>query len=525
MAGIGDRAIGLMSMLGLAGMADNKEEEQATHTMPDGTVMPGATHQGGGDTGSGMGMGIGSALSGISNSFFQGMSQEEVYRMGQGFNTLRFEPDAQMAANFETRIAAMDKDKSSKAARTNAVNALLNMKSEAYPNGRTDLAALVRQGVYSGSDAIKEAIKKTTPSALQEKLAIFSDPENPYNLTDAQRTLGLNNTLGVAVTKSDLENKINLYGEMSAAGSLTPDMKELLGISKPQQSKFDEDYANLTLFAEENGMKPGELADKRLALITGVQPDDGITNKMKEMDYRAMRAGYEPGTDEYKAFFAKFGSGDTIDIDIDTGDAAPEINADYLKKAQEGYVEKDFKQIAAVELAVKNIKKVDQVLGILNSEGAQPNLGYLADFHSTVDRVMADLGLSKEAAQSATYDQRLEALLGSDVFGMINILGIGARGLDTPAERDFLISVMTGTRALTPDALKEMTLYRRKYSRLVVEEYHKRLENGYYTDMNSIRELPRYDWVKPLPAFEPMKIEDGITQSDADSLKLYRVTP
>ena len=84
---------------------------------------------------------------------------------------------------------------------------------------------------------------------------------------------------------------------------------------------------------------------------------------------------------------------------------------------------------------------------------------------------------------------------------------------------------MTGTRALTPDALKEMTLYRRKYSRLVVEEYHQRLANGYYTDLNAVRELPRYDWVQPLPAFEPMKIEDVITQSDADILKLYRVTP
>jgi hypothetical protein len=205
------------------------------------------------------------------------------------------------------------------------------------------------------------------------------------------------------------------------------------------------------------------------------------------MDYRAERAGLVPGTDEYKNFFKNFGSGESnIDIDIDNSDPTADVNADYLKKMQQSYADKDLEQIAAVELAVKNIRKVDQVLNILNAEGAQANLGYLSDFHSTVDRVMADLGLSKEAAKSATYDQRLEALLGSDVFGMINILGIGARGLDTPAERDFLIEVMTGTRKLTPDALKQMTLYRRKYSRLVVEEYHKRLENGYYADANAV---------------------------------------
>ena len=44
-----------------------------------------------------------------------------------------------------------------------------------------------------------------------------------------------------------------------------------------------------------------------------------------------------------------------------------------------------------------------------------------------------------EAVEKATNTQLLEALLGSDVFGMIAILGIGARGIDTPAERDFLI--------------------------------------------------------------------------------------
>ena len=43
---------------------------------------------------------------------------------------------------------------------------------------------------------------------------------------------------------------------------------------------------NLSLFAEQNGMKPNELAEKQLALITGVQPDDGKTDEIRKMDYR-----------------------------------------------------------------------------------------------------------------------------------------------------------------------------------------------------------------------------------------------
>ena len=66
-----------------------------------------------------------------------------------------------------------------------------------------------------------------------------------------------------------------------------------------------------------------------------------------------------------------------------------------------------------------------------------------------------------------------------------------------------------------------MNLYRRKISRLVVEKYHKRLENGYYADANAIRELPRLDLVKPLPAYEPMKLDEIITKSDKDILDMY----
>lgn len=34
--------------------------------------------------------------------------------------------------------------------------------------------------------------------------------------------------------------------------------------------------------------------------------------------------------------------------------------------------------------------------------------------------------------------------MGADVFAMLKPLGIGARGLDTPAERKFLQEVLTG---------------------------------------------------------------------------------
>ena len=51
--------------------------------------------------------GIMSGISNVSNSLFAGMSQEQVYRLGQGFNSMRLEPDQGMHASFENRITAL----------------------------------------------------------------------------------------------------------------------------------------------------------------------------------------------------------------------------------------------------------------------------------------------------------------------------------------------------------------------------------------------------------------------------------
>ena len=57
--------------------------------------------------------------------------------------------------------------------------------------------------------------------------------------------------------------------------------------------------------------------------------------------------------------------------------------------------------------------------------------------------------------------ENLNAMLQMDVFRAIKDLGIGARGLDTPAERDFLIKVMTGNASVSRDALIQLTRRRR----------------------------------------------------------------
>ena len=483
-----------------------------------------------------------------SNGQNQGMNQSQWANLAIAVNSLRLEPDANLATAMREKIASSSKESAAQAGRVKTADALRRMISDKFPNGRVDLAEMVLSGALEPTAAMKIAFDKVPmsafaekqkwladhpnatdddlrlagfsvkeDSAFMEKYKILSDPENKLKLTPEQQELGMNHLLGIAVTSSDFEKKVAMYDELKADGKLTPDMLSLLGISKKDQPEFLQKIGELELLAEETGMKPAELLKNKIKILSGMTPDDGRTDTMITMDYRAKEAGLIPGTDEYKEFFLNYGGGDTIEIDVDT---AVDTDA-YRDAVQKHMSEQDILQINGARDAFMGIQKLDQVLGILNELGDAP--GIAADWRLQVDRVMADLGLSKEAAKRASYMQRLEALLGSDVFGMIKILGIGARGLDTPAERDFLIAVMTGVKEMTPDTILQMTLYRRKYAQLIIEEFNKRVQGGYYKNYEeNARKLELYE-VPPMPETSIKSVEQIITPARADILRLYGI--
>ena len=87
---------------------------------------------------------------------------------------------------------------------------------------------------------------------------------------------------------------------------------------------------------------------------------------------------------------------------------------------------------------------------------------------------MADKAAGKKVADT----EILDSFLGSDVFPQINALGIGAKGLDTPAEREFLRQVMTGTISMNKDALIKMTEIRRNIEQRAIDRYNKNVDSG-----------------------------------------------
>ena len=131
--------------------------------------------------------------------------------------------------------------------------------------------------------------------------------------------------------------------------------------------------------------------------------------------------------------------------------------------------------VRAAQKAVGDLAKVDRTLNELYTSQAITGLG--SEIFKNVERVKALLG-SDFAARKVSDTELLDALLGADVFPQIGALGIGAKGLDTPAERQFLRQVMTGEISMNRDTLIRMTEIRRNIQQRAIENYNERLERG-----------------------------------------------
>jgi len=66
-------------------------------------------------------------------------------------------------------------------------------------------------------------------------------------------------------------------------------------------------------------------------------------------------------------------------------------------------------------------------------------------------------------------------------------LGIGARGLDTPAEREFLLAVMVGTATMTTNTLYEMAQRRIDMAEMNMSKYNSALSSGQLDDFQRVR--------------------------------------
>tara|TARA_Y100000389_G_scaffold6026_1_gene5800 strand:- start:2417 stop:3742 length:1326 start_codon:yes stop_codon:yes gene_type:complete len=152
--GLGQLLGGVMlgQMTGLLG--DNKKPEQQANN----------TQQGFG--------GFGGIVSNVSNQMFKGMSQEQVARLGQGFNSMTLRPDQGMHQAFQNRIdnATVAKGKQ---------NAIAVLRKQ----GKNAIADMLEVDGISVKDAMAYAIEDMGKGDFKATLKILrSDPLNEQAL-------------------------------------------------------------------------------------------------------------------------------------------------------------------------------------------------------------------------------------------------------------------------------------------------------------------------------------------------------
>ena len=125
----------------------------------------------------------------------------------------------------------------------------------------------------------------------------------------------------------------------------------------------------------------------------------------------------------------------------------PAIETSYDKTVGTGRGTKDLNLIEQAERVPVNLQKMDETVQLIRNPKTRIDAAKLKF-----------LNVGGKISESVSNTQLLDSMLGSDVFPMIKALGIGARGLDTPAERKFLQQVMTGEIGMTRDTLTKMTM-------------------------------------------------------------------
>jgi len=153
--GLGQMLGGMMlgQMTGLLG--DNKPKDQQTTQVANNT-----TQQGFG--------GFGGILNNVSNQMFQGMSQEQVARLGQGFNSMTLRPDKGLHAAFQGTI-----DNASVTKGRNSAIAVLRKQ------GKNAIADMLQTGGIDVKTAMQYAIEDDGNGDAKAMLKILrADPKN-----------------------------------------------------------------------------------------------------------------------------------------------------------------------------------------------------------------------------------------------------------------------------------------------------------------------------------------------------------
>lgn len=171
----------------------------------------------------------------------------------------------------------------------------------------------------------------------------------------------------------------------------------------------------------------------------------------------------------------------------------PKEEEEYSKIVGKTAGEQDFASYNAANAAVDGLVRTNETLNLLDT--GQPITGAAAELQLNFERLKTAVTGRKDKKIEDT--EVLDALLGSDVFAQIQTLGIGARGLDTPAEREYMRKVISGTITLDRNSLRRMAEIRANVQGRVIDRYNQRVQRGEFDRFFEKSGIPKRTLEKP----------------------------
>jgi len=179
---------------------------------------------------------------------------------------------------------------------------------------------------------------------------------------------------------------------------------------------------------------------------------------------------------------AKAGYGDPEQLVDKAFKVFQPYNDVFMEKNATKIYEANEKLVQGRAQTLNTLEREKQIQSYLDS--GDLNVGFLGSARNELSRAFGFFG-NDEERKKASDTQYVDALLGGQVFGAIRDLGIGARGLDTPAEREFLRQVMSGTIDQEPETLRRLSELRQKLAIRQAQNFNKKLKEGYFKNYES----------------------------------------
>jgi len=367
------------------------------------------------------------ANSGQNQGFFpnmNNMSPGQWANTAIALNSMRLEPDANLATAMREKIASDDK-------RMRGIETAQWLDA----NGRGDLKEMVLAGILDPQKALQIAMTKEDIPEWRQKLTYaLKAIEGGDSLSDIENAI-----LGIPQKSTpEFKQRLDLIlnppidPKTSLPRVWTEDQLEVLGISKDSQKTFEAQIDAIDVLVEAYPEKwsDDEILDKKMSIL------DGSTVQT------------------------------TIDIDLQAENS-------YAQAANSGLYKKHEIIIDGMPKLMIQIRRLHAMQDILDrADEGEIRTGVFEPLMSMVSRIAAGLGLG--SGDQASAMQLLQSFMGGDTFPLIGALGIGARGMDTPEERKFLQASFVGEVTMQIDVLQAITQRRLDIVMEALEIYNQR---------------------------------------------------